>query len=345
LTADDLYDVEDREDTDTSRDPEDRVYEQYEQAYDPLRVDRQTRRKRKPLVQPRRASLPDSVSQLAEPEEWEAGFKTTYRPSRFEAGWLRSSLQTFYDQGLITDVLALVKGGKEANVYRCTAHPATGLEFVAAKIYRPRMFRNLRNDSLYRQGRETLTDSGRVVKKRERRVMLAIEKKTGFGQLVSHMSWLGYEFVTLRRLYEQGAAVPRPVAVNPNTVLMAYIGDANRAAPTLHEVSLSPREASALFGETLRNIELLLSQGLVHADLSAYNILYWEGAIYLIDFPQVIDIHINRSARAILARDIQRVCQYFQAQGVDCEPQAILGQLWERYGVPVDMLILEEETV
>ena len=319
-------------------------YEEYEDLYDPLRVDRQARRKLKPVVQPRRVTLRETVSQLAEPEELEAGFETTYHPSRFEAGWLLSSLHSFYEQGLITDVLALAKGGKEANVYRCAAHPATGLEFLAAKIYRPRMLRNLRNDSLYRQGRETLQDSGRVVKKRERRVMLAIEKKTNFGQLVSHMSWLGYEFVTLRRLYDAGAAVPRPVAVNPNSVLMAYVGDASRAAPTLHEISLGPREARALFGETLRNIELMLSQGLVHADLSAYNILYWEGAIYLIDFPQVIDIHINRSARAILARDVLRVCQYFQGQGVDCDPEVIMRRLWDRYGVQADLLFLEEES-
>ncbi len=319
-------------------------YEEYEDLYDPLRVDRQARRKLKPVVQPLRVTLRETVSQLAEPEELEAGFETTYHPSRFEAGWLLSSLRSFYEQGLITDVLALAKGGKEASVYRCAAHPATGLEFLAAKIYRPRMLRNLRNDSLYRQGRETLQDSGRVVKKRERRVMLAIEKKTNFGQLVSHMSWLGYEFVTLRRLYNAGAAVPRPVAVNPNSVLMAYVGDASRAAPTLHEISLGPREARALFDETLRNIELMLSQGLVHADLSAYNILYWEGAIYLIDFPQVIDIHINRSARAILARDVLRVCQYFHGQGVDCDSEVIMRRLWDRYGVQADLLFLEDES-
>jgi len=319
-------------------------YEEYEDLYDPLRVDRQARRKLKPLVQPRRVVLRDAVSQLAEPEELEAGFETTYHPSRFEAGWLLSSLSSFYEQGLITDVLALVKGGKEANVYRCAAQPATGMEYLAAKVYRPRMLRNLRNDSLYRQGRETLQDSGRVVKKRERRVMLAIEKKTNFGQLVSHMSWLGYEFVTLRRLYEAGAAVPKPLAVSPNTVLMAYVGDAGRAAPTLHEISLSPHEAVVIFREVMRNVELMLSQGLVHADLSAFNILYWQGAIYLIDFPQVIDIHINRSARSILARDLLRVCQYFQGQGVDCDPEAIMHRLWDRYGVQADLLLLEDES-
>src|SRR4051794_28196253 len=78
-------------------------------------------------------------------EEEAPGFQTTYRPGRFERGWLMSSLRAFYDQNLLTDVLAHVKGGKEASVYRCAAHPVTGVELAAAKVYRPRNLRSLRN--------------------------------------------------------------------------------------------------------------------------------------------------------------------------------------------------------
>ena len=76
-----------------------------------------------------------------------------YVPARFEAAWLRASIASFYEEEWISDVLASVKGGKEANVYRCQAHPNTGEQLLAAKVYRPRQFRNLRNDKAYRDGR------------------------------------------------------------------------------------------------------------------------------------------------------------------------------------------------
>jgi RIO kinase 1 len=70
---------------------------------------------------------------------------------------------------------------------------------------------------------------------------------------------------------------------------------------------------------------------MIHGDLSAYNILYWEGEITLIDFPQVTDSRGNTHARDILARDVTRVCEYFADQGVDNDPQNILYHLWKRY--------------
>jgi RIO kinase 1 len=72
----------------------------------------------------------------------------------------------------------------------------------------------------------------------------------------------------------------------------------------------------------------MLAHNLIHGDLSAYNILYWRGEITLIDFPQVVDSRHNESARPILKRDIQRVCDYFSAQGVKCDADAIAGDLW-----------------
>jgi len=271
----------------------------------------------------------------------EGGFHTTYQPSRYEEGWLLSSLRAFYDQGLITDVLALVKGGKEASVYRCAAHPATGMAFLAAKVYRPRMFRNLRNDAMYRQGREILTPDGRPAGRQADRIRRAIRNKTAFGAQAQHTSWLMYEHMALESLHQVGAAVPRPVAASENAVLMSYHGDAQIAAPTLNTVSLERDEAERLFREVMRNVELMLQQGLIHGDLSAYNILYWVsadtgGEITIIDFPQVTDLHTNNKARFILERDIQRTCDYFAQQGVQCDPTATVDDLWARYGQTID---------
>lgn len=279
------------------------------------------------------------ASEFAESSE-EGGLPMSYRPARFEEVWLRSSLRSFYDQDLIQDVLAQVKGGKEANVYRCQAHPRTGMELIAAKVYRPRKFRNLANDRVYREGRPILTGEGRPVKPSDNRIMRAVGKKTGFGVQVQHTSWLMYEYTTLETLHRAGAAVPRPISANENAILMTYHGDDYQAAPALQQISLKPREARRLFDDVLRNVEILLQHGLIHGDLSAYNILYWDDQITLIDFPQVTSVDANRNAETILQRDVRRVCEYFARQGVRSDPTAIARGFWERYGVP-DVAALE----
>jgi RIO kinase 1 len=309
-------------------------YEHLAEQFDPLHTDRQARRKRKPVPGHRPKKTRDEIiAALADvPDELETEFTTTYRPSRYEAGWLLSSLQGFYSEKLIIDVLAQVKGGKEASVYRCLAHPATGYEFLAAKVYRPRRFRSLRNDAVYREGREVLNEGGAVVKKNDHRIMRALGKKTDFGVQVAQTSWLMYEYTTMQHLHQTGAALPRPVASAHNAILMAYLGDERMAAPTLNEVALNPAEAGELYHRVLYNVELMLMHDLIHGDLSAYNILYWEGEIALIDFPQVVRATENRRARFLLERDVQRVCEYFAAQGVDCAPPSeIVDALWERH--------------
>ena len=129
----------------------------------------------------------------------EAVFNPTFLSSKHEREWILSYLGAFYDDKQITDVLSRVKGGKEANVYCCAAHPATGLDLIAAKIYRPREFRQLRNDSRYRQGRSYLDERGKVV--RDQRLLVAIQKKSTTGQELVHNSWLEHEFQTLKLLH------------------------------------------------------------------------------------------------------------------------------------------------
>ncbi|MBM3458380.1 MAG: hypothetical protein FJX77_07600, partial [Armatimonadetes bacterium] len=95
----------------------------------------------------RRASAP-RVEELEAPQP---PFEISYRASRWERAWLQHSLQPFFDQGYLADVVSQVRGGKEANVYCCYGAPGVGMPLVAAKVYRPRMFRNLRNDRMYRE--------------------------------------------------------------------------------------------------------------------------------------------------------------------------------------------------
>ncbi len=302
----------------------DRSTDEFFDKWDSYSEDASIRVRRAPRTEVKR-----QIESLTEDEGF--GFTTTYKPGRFERTWLHSSLRAFYDQNLLTDILAHVKGGKEASVYRCVAHPLTGLDLVAAKVYRPRNLRNLRNDKLYQEGRPVLTAEGRVVKATDDRLLRAVGKKTTFGVQVAHTSWLMYEYTTLEQLFKAGVAVPRPVGASDNAILMGFQGDRDRSAPTLSEVNLDPDEAATLFAEILRNIDLMLRFQLIHGDLSAYNILYWNGKITLIDFPQVTHSRGNSQAESILFRDITRVCEYFQRQGVTCDPTTIMADLWGRH--------------
>jgi RIO kinase 1 len=308
-------------------------FEEYEEMFNPIRLDRKGRRKRKPRLDPNQAKerQQTAVAHIAETTALETQFETSYQSAHHEADWLLESLQSFYEQELISDIAAQVKGGKEANVYRCLAHPALGVEWVAAKVYRPRMFRSLSNDKVYRQGRPTLKANGRPVKATDTRLMRAIGKKTAFGLQIAHTSWLMYEYTTMEMLYELGAAVPEPVAANENAILMAYIGDEQMAAPPLSQISLERDEAILAFREVMRNVELMLANSCIHGDLSAYNILYWNERPVLIDFPQVVDSETNPDAFPIFERDIRRVCDYFARQGVPCDAAFITNDLWERY--------------
>ena len=311
-------------------------YSPYVMQYDPdAAADLLAGTHRLPRKPKRGKSSAQAVADLAEEAAGlEAGFQTTYRPGPYETDWLVSSLRSFYEQALITDVMAQVRGGKEANVYRCAGHPSTHAPWLAAKVYRPRKFRNLRNDKMYREGRIILATDGRPAKPEDQRIMRALEKGTAFGQQLTHTSWLMYEHTTLEKLYKAGAAVPKPYGASENGILMAYIGDEQMAAPTLATVDLPLNQAQRLLTTVLENVELMLTQGLIHGDLSAYNLLYWHGQVTLIDFPQVVDSHENRHAQAILQRDITRICDYFQQWGVRCNSRTIAHGLWQRYAAP-----------
>lgn len=266
---------------------------------------------------------------LVQPGAPENTFHPTFTGSQHEEQWILTYLGGFYEDGVITDVLRQVKGGKEAQVYCCAGGPATSVELIAAKVYRPRMFRNLRNDWLYRQGRDITDGAGHGAW--GRRQLTAIKKRTEFGQGLLHMSWLGNELVTMQLLYEAGVDVPRPIASSENAILMEYVGDLSLPAPALYSVDLDRAEARSLFERTMHNIETMLANGRVHGDLSAHNILYWEGDIKIIDFPQAVDPIINEDSYAIFARDVLRVCQYFSRFGVQSDPARLARDMWRAY--------------
>ena len=258
-----------------------------------------------------------------------AVFDFSYKAKLHERDWINDSLGSFYQMHWFDDVLQLIKGGKEASVYLCSGNESTRVSHLAAKVYRPRRFRNLRKDHLYREGRERLDENGNAINDDGKQY--AMRKRTHYGKQLLHTSWIEHEVRTMKVLHEAGADVPAIFASGNNAILMSYIGEAEMPAPALNEIDLDPAEARPLFERVLQNIEIMLAHDRVHGDLSAYNILYWDGEITLIDFPQAISPNENRNAYLIFQRDVARVCEYFAHQGVGANPQAIAEQMWRKY--------------
>lgn len=267
-----------------------------------------------------------------------SAFQPSLLASKRDAPWILSSLEPFHKQQLITDVLHEAHSGKEATVYCCAAHPSTGVEYLAAKVYRPRMFRSLRNDAVYRYSRVQYDEQGQAEHGNSRRGSAAT-RKTERGRAAQVASWIEYEYQTQRLLYAHGANVPRPFAQIGNGVLMEYIGDAGDPAPRLSDVILDVEEAQPLFECIIRNIELALAHGRIHGDLSAYNVLYWQGAVTLIDFAQAVDPYHNSDVFSLFVRDIERTCGYFARYGVRSDAQALARDIWTPRMGPIPELV------
>jgi len=264
-------------------------------------------------------------------------FPFSYHASRYEKQWLMDSVMALYQQDWIEDILKMVRGGKEASVYLCSAPKTVAHPLLAAKVYRPRRFRNLKNDHLYREGRDQLDATGRIIL--DDRSLHAMQKRTDYGLKLLHSSWVGHEFHTMQLLFDAGVDLPKPYASSDNLILMEYVGDAANAAPTLNTVTLTSTEARFLFQQVMFDVELMLRVNRVHADLSAYNILYWQGQIKLIDFPQAINPDENRNAYRIFNRDIARICSYFASRGVETDPLTLTKRLWKEKGRSIDPMV------
>lgn len=232
-----------------------------------------------------------------------------------------AKLESFIDSNWIDEVLYSVKPGKEATVFCCRGGAAAPVDLIAAKVYHDRDFRGFANDSRYQQGRVIL----------DQRARRAFANKTRFGREVQAGMWTASEYETLRLLHAAGAAVPRPLACSSDVILMEFVGDENVPAAPLQRLTPARDEAPRLFKSLLRNLELWLAHDRIHGDLSPFNILYWEGVLTVIDFPQAVDPRFNPQAEDLLRRDIANVCGYFARHGVHGDPPRLADALWSRF--------------
>ena len=230
-----------------------------------------------------------------------------------------TSLDHFLSEGLIADVVRIVKSGKEASVHLCRGNRSTtGEDLVALKLYHPLDRRDFRDESIYRDGEWI----------EERRIRAALEKKTRFGRQVQG------GLVGEPRVGDAASALGGGVA-RPATDRVDRRRDPDelrrrprpgRAAAPLG--SAGPVEARDLFEQVLRAIERMLYVNVIHGDLSAYNLLVWDGRVTVIDLPQAVDPRKNRHAPALLERDVRRICEHFERFGVGSEPDRLAADLW-----------------
>jgi len=232
-----------------------------------------------------------------------------------------SGVESFLDDGWITEVVGVVKSGKEATVYCCKATPSTGKDYFAAKVYESQETRGFKNDAVYLQGKSFGgTRTMRAVKNRSRR-----------GQRMIFSEWVTSEYRTLERLHRAGADVVQPHAMASNAVLLEWVGDGETAAPQLSSVEMTRPEAQAQCRQLLTNIGMWLDLHVIHGDLSPYNILYHRQRVKVIDFPQAVDPRDNPRALELLTRDIANVCDYFRAYGANVDASDHARRLWQQY--------------
>jgi RIO kinase 1 len=205
-----------------------------------------------------------------------------------------SALQPLIDDGVIDEVIRSLKSGKEATVYLVRS----GAHTRCAKVYRNMAQRSFQRRAQYQEGRQV----------RGSRQARAIRKSTRFGRKEQEASWKNAEVDALYKLVAAGVRVPKPYGYFNDTLLMELVTDAaGDPAPRLSEVDLTPETAREYHRFLMQQIVRMLSIGLIHGDLSGFNVLVGPDGPVIIDLPQAVNAAGNNGARAMLERDVNNI--------------------------------------
>jgi len=200
-------------------------------------------------------------------------------------------LQALIEDGVIDRVLRPLKSGKEASVYVVHA----GGEVRCAKVYKDMAQRSFQQRTLYQEGRKV----------RGSREARAIGKATRYGRKQQETAWKNAEVDALYQLRDAGVRVPEPFGYVHGVLVMELVLDgAGHSAPRLGEVDLTPETAREFHHFLVREVVKMLCAGLIHGDLSEYNVLVGEQGPVIIDFPQVVSAAGNNASRRLLLRDV-----------------------------------------
>jgi RIO kinase 1 len=248
-----------------------------------------------------------------------------HAPGRAAPAWLTAGSTE-------DEVLGLLKTGKEAEVFIVERRTLDGEQsaLLAHKRYRPMNVRKGEIEALGFSRARTFTNDVRYHEGRRLRYsrdQRAVERMTDYGKRLLAERWPGQELDTLRRAFAAGATVPYPVEFTGDGMLMQLLGDEAGAAPRLVNARLSAAELAGAFAQLREELGALTRAGIVHADLSPFNVLWWQGRLWLIDFPQSVDLLTNPHGFDLLHHDVSTMCAWFARHGVPADGDALFADL------------------
>lgn len=229
-------------------------------------------------------------------------------------GWVVTS------RGAIDTELGILKTGKEADVFlveRADPHDrATGV-VMAAKRYRSAEHRTFHRAAAYTEGRS-------MKRSRDER---ALKRKSTFGRQVAASEWAVSEWDALKRFWSLGLPVPYPVQIDGTEILMEWITVDGDSAPRLAQTRPDPRLLASYFEQLRDALATMVQNGVVHGDLSAYNILAAGERLVIIDLPQIVDLVGNLNGMDFLLRDCANICAWFRGRGLEVDEHDLYGEL------------------
>ena len=207
-------------------------------------------------------------------------------------------IQPLVEDGLVDEVISQLMSGKEATVYVVRR----GDEIMCAKVYKEAMQRSFKKAAQYQEGRKV----------RNTRRARAMEKGSKFGRKQQEEAWQNTEVDALFKLHKAGVRVPQPFGCYDGVLLMELVtDDEGNVAPRLNDVSMSAEQAIEDHGTIIIYVMLMLCEGLVHGDLSEFNVLVDDYGPVIIDLPQVVDAAANNNAFAMFKRDVRNMNEYY----------------------------------
>ncbi len=223
-------------------------------------------------------------------------------------------------QGAVDTELGILKTGKEADVLLLERadphHPEEGV-VMAAKRYRSAEHRSFHRAAAYTEGRS-------MKRSRDER---ALKRKSTWGRVVAAGEWAVSEWGALTRLWSLGLPVPYPVQIDGTEILMEWITHDGETAPRLAQTRPERAVLTSYFDQLRDSLATMVQAGLVHGDLSPYNILAAGDRLVLIDLPQVVDLVGNPQGLDFLMRDCAHVCRWFRARGLEADEHDLFGDL------------------
>jgi RIO kinase 1 len=227
-------------------------------------------------------------------------------------------IQPLIDDGIVDEVLRPLMSGKEASVYvvRC------GEEIRCAKVYKEAAQRSFKQAVLYQEGRKV----------RNSRRARAMEKGSKFGRKQQEDAWHNAEVDALYRLARAGVRVPKPYGCFDGVLLMELVTDEEGGvAPRLNDVSMSAEQACEDHAVVMHYVKLMLVAGLVHGDLSEFNVLVDDYGPVIIDLPQAVDAAGNNNAQSMLRRDINNMTEYYGQFAPELLKTRYADEMWALY--------------